>query len=186
MPTLRHLSVQADLLSMKFFATARTSNLQSILIGLATRPPILFHGKKALDTLWAEAQTEAIYSRVRQQAQNVFAEGTTFQGSVTHRMTLNSTTVSINGESPAGIRSSPASSMMFHQPLLSSSSSAPSEPPLGSPSMGNSPSSSQPNVGLESWLVRELNNSHSALSRVSLAGDDALAVYTSYTHQTPI
>jgi hypothetical protein len=183
MPTLRHLSVQADLLSLKFFATARTSSLQSILIGLATRPPVLFHGREALDTLWSEAQAEDIYSRARRQAQFVFAEGTTFHGSVTHFMILNSPTISTNRALSAGAGPPLHSSRIYHQPLMLGSSSPQPGPSLTS---SETSSSSQPQFGLESWLVRELSNPNSAISRVSLAGGDALAVYTSYTHHTPI
>lgn len=183
-PTLRHLSMQADLLSLNFFAISRTSELQSILIGFATRLPVLFHGREALETLWSEAQAETIYSRARQQAQFVFAEGTTFEGSVTHRMTLNSTMISINGA--ANARSSPAPSMVFNQPLMLSSSSPRPGPFLTTNDMEGSSLSSIPQLGLESWLVRELGNPNSAISKASLTGDDAMAVYASYTHHPPV
>lgn len=186
MPTLRHLSMQADLLSLRFFAAERTPGLQSMLIGMATRPPVLFHGQQALDALWAEGQAEAIYSRARQQAQFVFSEGTTFEGSVTHRMTLNSTTISINRGSSGGARPPSFPGMVNHQSLSLDPSSTSPGSSLAPNGMASSSATSQPQLGLESWLIRELNNPHSPLSRESLTGDDALAVYDSYTHQTPI
>jgi hypothetical protein len=168
---------------MKMFETTRPRNLQSIMIGLATRPPVLFHGKQALDTLWSVARTETIYKAIRQQARCVFQQGTAFEGSVTHQMRSNS--MSISTMKPPLI-------VANHLPLGSSDQGFPTIGHISSNDYANSfaavtsANPVMPQLGIEAWLVRELSQPNDPLARVALNGDDALTVYTAYTQLTPI
>jgi hypothetical protein len=183
-PNIRHLSLQADLLSIKVFEKPRPSSLQSVMIGFATRSPVLFHGEKALDALWSVAKAELIWGAARRQAQNVYQEGANFAGAIIHRMTLNSTSVSIIGPGsgygrPYGTGSHEL--LTVGQPSPTSSLLLANEPALSSPE-----SSAIPQLGLEAWLNRELSNAKGQLAKEAVHGDEALARYTSYTHHTPI
>jgi len=154
------------------------------MIGFATRGPVMFHGKKALDALWSVAKAELIWGAARRQAQNVYQEGANFAGSIIHRMTLNSTSVSIIGPGsglgqPYGAGSREA--LAVGQP------SPTSFPDLAhGQGFSSQESSAIPQLGLEVWLNRELSNAKGQLAKHAVHGDEALARYTSYTHHSPI
>lgn len=144
----------------------------------------MFHGKKALDALWSVAKAELIWGAARRQAQNVYQEGANFAGSIIHRMTLNSTSVSIIGPGsglgqPYGAGSREA--LAVGQP------SPTSFPDLAhGQGFSSQESSAIPQLGLEVWLNRELSNAKGQLAKHAVHGDEALARYTSYTHHSPI
>jgi hypothetical protein len=171
MPALKHLSLQADLLSLTFFEGERPEKLQSVLFGLASRPVVLFEGKAALDKLWEEGRAENIYLAARK----VFSTETSVFGTLTHSMNVHSPLMHINPPSGSFLQQSSTSSMQMARPT-----------DISGRQLTGTTSSNIPQLGLESWLCREFSRPNSGLSQVAIQGSAALDLYAQHIGEFPI
>lgn len=159
-PTLKYLQVQADLLSAGFFNRPRARALESLLIGFTSTKPLVFNGKEALDTLWMEAQRYYAFQDARRSI-------TLANTAAANRETDEQGESSSNGASGSSTIN-PAAAAINSYPLLHERSAA------------------GPVLGLESWLLHELNLPDSPIAKAAITGDEALALADAWCYHNTL
>lgn len=153
LPRVARLQIQADLLSFAFFDNPLPGRLESLLVGLATHPPISFKGRAALEIFWNQGRAEAA---LRQQA-----------GYITDEPSPHLTPADAISPSEMEIDYNPHAAY-----LLPGTDSPYAHIPHRH--FSHTEAATAPTIGLERWLVRMLSDPDSDISKVVIRGPFAL------------